>query len=69
MSGRNEEVKKETVAGPLAKEVKSKYAIAEVQTQTDLIIMNRNNEKETYSVLTAVCKIMNDIEEINEKIK
>lgn len=65
MSGRDQEKKKTEV--PLAKETKGKYAVAEIPTQTDLIIINVNDDKETYNVLTAVCKIMNDMEELKKK--
>ena len=67
MSGREPEKKKESVTGPIPKEPESKYAIAEIPTQTDLVIVNRNDDKETYNVLTAVCKIMNDVEELLKK--
>lgn len=66
MSGRDNKTKVEV---PVAKEVKPKFVIAEIPTQTDLIIMNSGDNKETYNVLTAVCKIMNDVEELKKRIK
>jgi len=52
-------------------EKKPKFVVMEVPTQMDYIITNKNNKKgeENYNLLTAVCKIMNDIEELKEKIK
>jgi len=65
MSGRDPKTKEEKqIVKP-----KGKYVVAEIPTQTDFIIMNGNDNKETYSLLTAVCKIMNDVEIIKEKIK
>lgn len=65
MSGRDQEKKKEVK--PVIKETKGQYVVAEIPTQTDIIIMNKDDNKETYNVLTAVCKIMNDIEELKKK--
>ena len=65
MSGRDakKEEKKQIV------KTQGKYVVAEIPTQTDLIIMNAEDNKETYNVLTAVCKIMNDMEELKKKCK
>ncbi len=72
MSGRDQkpkEEKKVTVTGPIPKEPKGRFVLGEVPTATDFVIMNKDNTEETYSVLTALCKIMNDVDVIKEELK
>ena len=50
---------------PEKKEIK--YIIGEIPTQTDFVITTKEGD-EQYNILTAVAKMMNDIEEIRDVI-
>jgi len=56
------------------KEVKKKepvedsYVISEVTTQTAPVIMNAKDQREVYTELTALCKIMNEVVEIRKTL-
>ena len=56
------------------KEVKKKepvedsYVISEVPTQTAPVIMNVKDQREVYTELTGICKIMNEVVEIRKTL-
>lgn len=47
------------------KEKEDRFVIEEVPTQTQPVIVDKSNNT-GYDVLTALCKIMNDIEKIKK---
>lgn len=59
MPDKKEEVKKV--------EVKEKYYVAEVATQTEKVIVDSEEEK-TYDIYSALVKIMNDISELRKDL-
>jgi len=50
-------------------EVKNyKYAVGEIPTQTDYVIVDTENDNEQFNLLTAMAKLMNDVEEIKKTV-
>ena len=56
-----EEVKKKET-------VEDMYVISEVPTQTAPVIMNAKDQREVYTELTGICKIMNEVVEIRKTL-
>lgn len=49
------------------KEKPENFEVVEVAVATEPMIQNKN-KKETYTITTALCKILNDLEEIKKAV-
>lgn len=47
-------------------EKKDYFSVGEIATQTEQVIINNDNQDENYTVMQALAKIMNDLEEIKK---